>query len=132
MFKLSMTYIKKLLLLSMGKIKEVLVSNYELFRCVFSSANKQVVFWLGYGFAIRKMSANDTSDKKKLNNPYAQDYIGVEKFLDIISLEPTYSDEVCLSHVFTYRDFEDGVLGLAWVAEPCKLVWFNIFVSALQ
>ena len=70
------------------------------------------------------MRANDTDDKNKANNPYAQTYIGVEKFLDIISLEPTSDDpdkRFCLSHVFTYRDFEDGVLGLAWVAEPGKL-----------
>lgn len=74
----------------------------------------------GFGFAIKKMRANDTNDKSATNNPYAQEYIGVEKFLDIISLEPTSSDadkRYCLSHVFTYRDFEDGVLGLAWVAE---------------
>jgi disintegrin and metalloproteinase domain-containing protein 10 len=70
------------------------------------------------------MRANDTNDKSATNNPYAQEYIGVEKFLDIISLEPTSSDadkRYCLSHVFTYRDFEDGVLGLAWVAERGKL-----------
>ncbi|XP_028399321.1 disintegrin and metalloproteinase domain-containing protein 10-like [Dendronephthya gigantea] len=74
---------------------------------------------LGYGFAIKKMRANDTSDKDKKDNPYGQEYIGVEKFLDIISLETTHKDkQFCLSHVFTYRDFEDGVLGLAWVAEP--------------
>ncbi|XP_046857676.1 disintegrin and metalloproteinase domain-containing protein 10-like isoform X2 [Xenia sp. Carnegie-2017] len=75
----------------------------------------------GYGFAIKKMRANNTEDETKPGNPYAQEFIGVEKFLDIISLEPTSSKDgnrFCLSHVFTYRDFEDGVLGLAWVAEP--------------
>ena len=65
------------------------------------------------------MRANDTKPSETDNSPYAQEYIGVEKFLDIISLEPTSTvDRFCLSHVFTYRDFEDGVLGLAWVAEP--------------
>jgi disintegrin and metalloproteinase domain-containing protein 10 len=70
------------------------------------------------------MRANDTVDEKKIPNPYEPEYIGVEKFLDIISLEPTSDkdgERFCLSHVFTYRDFEDGVLGLAWVAEPGKL-----------
>ena len=67
------------------------------------------------------MRANDTEDE---SSPYTPQYIGVEKFLDIISLEPTSDkdgERFCLSHVFTYRDFEDGVLGLAWVAEPGKL-----------
>ena len=27
-------------------------------------------------------------------------------------------DAYCLSLLFTYRDFSDGALGLAWVAEP--------------
>ena len=76
----------------------------------------------GFGFAIRRMSANVSDDNKpEKNNPYAQKYIGVEKFLDIISLEKTTEDNrFCLSHVFTYRDFEDGVLGLAWVGEAGK------------
>ena len=72
------------------------------------------------------MRANDTKPTEEDNSPYAQDYIGVEKFLDIISLEPTDDkNRFCLSHVFTYRDFEDGVLGLAWVAEPGKLFLYE-------
>lgn len=27
-------------------------------------------------------------------------------------------DSYCLALLFTYRDFEDGALGLAWVADP--------------
>jgi hypothetical protein len=70
------------------------------------------------------MRANDTADEFKTPNPYSQNYISVEKFLDIISLEQTSSEDgnrFCLSHVFTYRDFEDGVLGLAWRASPGML-----------
>ena len=77
----------------------------------------------GFGFAIKRMSANVSTDGDLTpeKNPYAQDYIGVEKFLDIISLEKTTEDNrFCLSHVFTYRDFEDGFLGLAWVGEAGK------------
>ena len=76
----------------------------------------------GFGFAIKRMSANVSDDAKtSKNNPYAQKCIGVEKFLDIISLEKTTEDNrFCLSHVFTHRDFEDGVLGLAWVGEAGK------------
>lgn len=75
----------------------------------------------GFGFAIKRMRANDSTDGAKSDNLYAQPFIGVEKFLDIISLETTSTEpsaRYCLSHVFTYRDFEDGVLGLAWVGEP--------------
>ena len=82
------------------------------------------------------MRANDSSAANDKYNPYAPEYIGVEKFLDIISLEPTSSEDderFCLSHVFTYRDFEDGVLGLAWVAEPGKMVvLFLFYITALS
>jgi len=39
----------------------------------------------------------------------------VEKLLVLTSEEN--HDDVCLSYIFTYRDFADGLLGLAWVAE---------------
>jgi len=39
----------------------------------------------------------------------------VEKLLELNSAEN--HDDVCLSYIFTYRDFDDGSLGLAWLAE---------------
>ena len=45
----------------------------------------------------------------------ANDFIGVESFLN------SYSDAdftaFCLSYLFTYRDFDGGVLGLAFVGK---------------
>ena len=60
------------------------------------------------------MGANDSADLVA-SNPYRDNNIGVEKLLEINS-EENHND-VCLSYIFTYRDFADGVLGLAWVAE---------------
>ena len=60
------------------------------------------------------MRANDSSDAKVADNPYRDNNIGVEKLLELNSEEN--HDDVCLSYIFTYRDFADGVLGLAWVA----------------
>ena len=65
------------------------------------------------------MGANDSEDTKVANNPYKDPNIGVEKLLEINSEEN--HDDVCLAYVFTYRDFADGVLGLAWVGESGKL-----------
>jgi disintegrin and metalloproteinase domain-containing protein 10 len=48
------------------------------------------------------------------NSPFANDFIGVEAFLNAHS-ENNYND-FCLSYLFTYRDFDGGVLGLAFVA----------------
>ena len=64
------------------------------------------------------MGANDSSDTSVPNNPYRDNNIGVEKLLEINSEEN--HDDVCLSYIFTYRDFADGVLGLAWVGEKGK------------
>ena len=49
-------------------------------------------------------------------DPFRSRNIGVEKFLENVSLEDF--DDYCLAYVFTMRDFENGVLGLAWVAQP--------------
>ena len=38
----------------------------------------------------------------------------MEKFLELNSEQN--HDQYCLAYVFTDRDFDDGVLGLAWVA----------------
>ena len=40
----------------------------------------------------------------------------MEKFLELNSEQK--HDDYCLAYVFTDRDFDDGVLGLAWVGAP--------------
>lgn len=49
----------------------------------------------------------------KFNGHYS-----VEKFLDLHSIN-NY-DDYCLSYMFADRDFDGGVLGLAWVASLSK------------
>ncbi|KAL9985313.1 hypothetical protein ACROYT_G007702 [Oculina patagonica] len=66
-------------------------------------------------FQIARMQASDSSDAADPNNPYRDNNIGVEKLLELNSEEN--HDTVCLAYIFTYRDFADGVLGLAWVGE---------------
>lgn len=59
---------------------------------------------------------NTTLDEKDNSNPFRFANIGVEKFLELNS-EQNHND-YCLAYVFTDRDFDDGVLGLAWVGAP--------------
>ncbi len=33
---------------------------------------------------------------------------------------------VCLAHLFTFQDFQDGILGLAWVRLPCYILDFSM------
>lgn len=62
------------------------------------------------------MQINTTSDEKDRSNPFRFPNIGVEKFLELNSEQN--HDDYCLAYVFTDRDFDDGVLGLAWVGAP--------------
>lgn len=64
-----------------------------------------------FGFQI-----NTTADEKDPTNPFRFPNIGVEKFLELNSEQN--HDDYCLAYVFTDRDFDDGVLGLAWVGAP--------------
>ena len=82
---------------------------FDDLNCIFCH------FLLGIQFQIQRMGANDSSDASVASNPYGDNNIGVEKLLELNSEEN--HDDVCLSYIFTYRDFADGVLGLAWVGE---------------
>lgn len=64
----------------------------------------------GINFALQKILINTTHSHNKLSNQF----LGVETVLNYFS-EADWSD-FCLSFLFTNREFEHGVLGLAFVA----------------
>ena len=58
----------------------------------------------------------------------ANDFIGVESFLN--SFSTADYTRFCLSYIFTYRDFDGGVLGLAFVGSnsgfgECMVLWLS-------
>lgn len=59
---------------------------------------------------------NTTEEARNPTNPFRFANIGVEKFLELNSEQN--HDDYCLAYVFSDRDFDDGVLGLAWVGAP--------------
>lgn len=67
-------------------------------------------------FMVKRIRINTTIDEKEKSNPFRFANIGVEKFLELNSEQN--HDDYCLAYVFTDRDFDDGVLGLAWVGAP--------------
>ncbi|XP_030622036.1 disintegrin and metalloproteinase domain-containing protein 10 [Chanos chanos] len=67
-------------------------------------------------FMVKRIKINTTEDEKDRTNPFRFPNIGVEKFLELNSEQN--HDDYCLAYVFTDRDFDDGVLGLAWVGAP--------------
>ncbi|PFX21056.1 Disintegrin and metalloproteinase domain-containing protein 10 [Stylophora pistillata] len=83
----------------------------------------------GIQFQIQRMLANGTAEANDGRNPYRDSNIGVEKLLELNSEE--IHDDVCLSYIFTYRDFADGVLGLAWVGEAVYLTKYINVIAIL-
>uniref|UniRef100_A0A8C5D1B1 Disintegrin and metalloproteinase domain-containing protein 10 n=1 Tax=Gadus morhua TaxID=8049 RepID=A0A8C5D1B1_GADMO len=67
-------------------------------------------------FMVKRIRINGTTEEKDKNNPFRFPNIGVEKFLELNSEQK--HDDYCLAYVFSDRDFDDGVLGLAWVGAP--------------
>uniref|UniRef100_A0A3B3ZRD6 Disintegrin and metalloproteinase domain-containing protein 10 n=1 Tax=Periophthalmus magnuspinnatus TaxID=409849 RepID=A0A3B3ZRD6_9GOBI len=67
-------------------------------------------------FMVKRIRINTTDDERDKTNPFRFANIGVEKFLELNSEQN--HDDYCLAYVFTDRDFDDGVLGLAWVGAP--------------
>ncbi|XP_077084696.1 disintegrin and metalloproteinase domain-containing protein 10 isoform X2 [Siphateles boraxobius] len=67
-------------------------------------------------FMVKRIKINTTTDELDHSNPFRFANIGVEKFLELNSEQN--HDDYCLAYVFTDRDFDDGVLGLAWVGAP--------------
>ncbi|XP_053573502.1 disintegrin and metalloproteinase domain-containing protein 10 isoform X2 [Bombina bombina] len=67
-------------------------------------------------FMVKRIRINTTVDERDPSNPFRFPNIGVEKFLELNSEQN--HDDYCLAYVFTDRDFDDGVLGLAWVGAP--------------
>lgn len=58
-------------------------------------------------------------------NPFCMENIDVSNFLNLHSLGN--HEDFCLAYVFTYRDFNGGTLGLAWVASASGTLITNYF-----
>ncbi|XP_030856416.1 disintegrin and metalloproteinase domain-containing protein 10 [Strongylocentrotus purpuratus] len=65
-------------------------------------------------FAVQRMRVWTPDDIGRLTYLFGNNYIGVEKFLDLASTGNF--NEYCLAYTFANRDFANGVLGLAWIA----------------
>ena len=65
------------------------------------------------GFLIRRLEIREATTP---GYRYGASNIAVTDFLDLWSEEN--HDAFCLAMLLTYRDFDGGVMGLAWAAEP--------------
>ncbi|XP_072159998.1 disintegrin and metalloproteinase domain-containing protein 10 [Bemisia tabaci] len=69
-------------------------------------------------FEVQRIKIDDDSPCQPMYrgepNPFCMENIDVSNFLNLHSLGN--HEDFCLAYVFTYRDFNGGTLGLAWVA----------------
>ncbi|XP_048590326.1 ADAM 17-like protease [Nematostella vectensis] len=66
----------------------------------------------GFGFEIGQVIVHKESGGPQYNAPL--NLWNIKKLLETFSYEKTWRD-YCLAHLFTYQDFADGVIGLAYV-----------------
>ncbi|CAI9736049.1 and metalloproteinase domain-containing 10-like isoform X1 [Octopus vulgaris] len=77
-------------------------------------------YFLGVSFVVQRTTimTPKTENCNSGTNPsqFCSPNIDVSNFLNQNSL--TSHDDFCLAYIFTYRDFNGGTLGLAWVGSP--------------
>lgn len=95
-----------------------LIDILEGANVIFKAANFQVGGTVQ--LAIRKMSIFTTSSSSSTgeSNPHSIGTSSSSSFLDQLSAES--QGQYCLAHSFTYQDFDNGVLGLAFVGTICS------------
>ncbi|KAK3597917.1 hypothetical protein CHS0354_042258 [Potamilus streckersoni] len=80
------------------------------------------VWYFGIRFAVQRTTVmtweSAKCDNQLSKSPYCDDNLDVSNFLNLLSLEN--HNAFCLAYVFTYRDFAQGTLGLAWVGAPSQ------------
>ena len=76
----------------------------------------------GLSFRVKKLVVYDpkTDAEDPLWKAVAPNNIGIDTLLDIFSTSPFSHRDICEAFLFTDRDFEGGILGLAWIGEPNK------------
>lgn len=76
----------------------------------------------GLSFRVKKLVVYDpkTDEDSDLWKVVAPNNLGIDTLLDLFSTSPFIHKEICEAFLFTDRDFEGGILGLAWIGEPNK------------
>ncbi|ESP01850.1 hypothetical protein LOTGIDRAFT_138941 [Lottia gigantea] len=89
-------------------------------RTVFETYDRNIQ-WSGVNFVVQRTSIMTNTGQKcntAAQTAYCNSNIDVSNFLNLNSLDN--HDDFCLAYVFTYRDFNQGTLGLAWVGAATR------------
>jgi disintegrin and metalloproteinase domain-containing protein 10 len=94
---------------TMSQIASIIADVQEIFSMTRFSGNPQPDLIQPVIVSLEVLDENDRGYR------FGADNIAVDDFLDLWSQED--QSEFCLALLLTHRDFADGVLGLAWVAQ---------------
>ena len=80
-----------------------------------------------------QINTSTDCNRSDSQNPFCKSNVDVSNFLNLNSL--SNHDLYCLAYVFTYRDFSQGTLGLAWVGSSLSQLYpqhfFTLFVVSI-
>lgn len=82
----------------------------------FNTTKYELYSPYGITFRVKQITVYD---KSNVPAKYNKDNLGIDPMLDLLSEED--HDDVCEAFLFTDRDFDGGILGLAWIGYPTKL-----------
>lgn len=98
------------------KIVEHVAAVKTIFMDDFNQTKYNLYSPYGITFRVQQIIVYDSST---VPDKYKKDNLGIDPMLDLLSHDN--HDGVCEAFLFTDRDFEGGILGLAWIGSPSKL-----------
>ena len=104
-----------------GKTKAIfqLVKQLQAAQIIYMSEFNDTDYYSPYGitFRVQTMVAFNKTDKlpEKLPAQVKEKNVGIDTLLDLFS--SMNHESVCEAFLFTDRDFEGGILGLAWIGD---------------
>ncbi|XP_048587301.1 disintegrin and metalloproteinase domain-containing protein 10 [Nematostella vectensis] len=95
------------------KLTEHITAVQIIYKNAFNTTNYDLYSPYGITFRVKKMVIYDEQD---VPDKYKDDNLAIDVMLNLLSSDD-HSD-VCEAFMFTDRDFDNGILGLAWIGKP--------------
>ncbi|KAK3728250.1 hypothetical protein QZH41_019619 [Actinostola sp. cb2023] len=99
-----------------SKIVEHVAAVKSIYLRDFNKTTLELFSPYGITFRVKQIIVYDHGT---IPEKYKPDNLGIDPMLDLLSQEN--HDDVCEAFLFTDRDFEGGILGLAWIGNPSSV-----------
>lgn len=100
-----------------GEAAKKIIEHVQAVKVIYGSDFNQTKLDLyspyGITFRVKTITVYDDSD---VPDKYKPTNLGIDPMLDLLSDDN--HDDVCEAFLFTDRDFDGGILGLAWIGNP--------------